>query len=155
MDIRVDDLKGAATRALVISHLASMNDLSPQESVHALDLNGLQREEVTVWSAWIDGRPAGVVALAVVPGMPAEIKSMKVADDFLGRGVGRALLRHVLTEAANRGLGSLWLETGSSDDFIAARSLYLSEGFTECGPFGTYQPDPLSTFMTRAVPAAD
>lgn len=53
--------------------------------------------------------------------------------------------------ARERGMTSLWLETGSGDDFIPARRLYASEGFTECGPFDGYAEDPLSTFMTRSL----
>jgi putative acetyltransferase len=32
--------------------------------------------------------------------------------------------------------------------FAPARALYLSAGFTPCGPFATYQVSPNSTFMT-------
>lgn len=39
------------------------------------------------------------------------------------------------------------LETGSSDYFAAARSLYRSAGFAERGPFGAYADDPHSVFM--------
>ena len=40
------------------------------------------------------------------------------------------------------------LETGTPDFFAPARRLYARHGFSECGPFGTYRPDPASTFMT-------
>ena len=50
--------------------------------------------------------------------------------------------------ARKRGLGGLWLETGSEEFFAPARRLYARAGFVECGPFGSYRPDPLSTFMT-------
>lgn len=73
---------------------------------------------------------------------------MRVADDFLGQGIGRVTLDHILTEARAMGLATLWLETGSVEGFIPARTLYESAGFKTCGPFDTYGPDPFSVFMT-------
>ena len=61
--IRRDDLEGEDTRALLALHLAGMRANSPPESVFALDLSGLQRPEVTVWTAWIDQTVVGVAAL--------------------------------------------------------------------------------------------
>jgi putative acetyltransferase len=151
IDIRSDDLSGQATRRLIALHLAGMHDTSPPESVHALDVDALRHPSVTVWSAWIDGDLAGVGALKDLGGGRGEIKSMRVADRFLGFGVGRALLRHVVGEARARGMTSLWLETGSTPEFLPAQRLYESEGFAPCGPFGDYAPDPYSVFMTRAL----
>ncbi|WP_194396001.1 GNAT family N-acetyltransferase [Microbacterium atlanticum] len=151
IDIRSDDLSGQATRRLIALHLAGMHDTSPPESVHALDVDALRHPSVTVWSAWIDGDLAGVGALKDLGGGRGEIKSMRVADRFLGFGVGRALLRHVVGEARARGMTSLWLETGSTPEFLPAQRLYESEGFALCGPFGDYAPDPYSVFMTRAL----
>ena len=76
---------------------------------------------------------------------------MRVADQFLGRGVGRALLEHLVHEARSRGLDSLWLETGSSDAFVPAIRLYESAGFARCGPFDGYFENPFSIFMTRSL----
>jgi putative acetyltransferase len=149
--IREDDLTGEATRALVASHLAGMHAISPADSVHALDVDALRDASVTFWSAWVDDEIAGIAALKMLDTARAEIKSMRVADRFLGHGVGRAMLRHILDVATDRGVTSLWLETGSTDDFLAARRLYASEGFVECPPFGDYSPDPFSTFMTRPL----
>ena len=150
-DIRVDDLSGEATQRLIHAHLAGVHELSPPESVHALDLDALRRPELTVWSAWRDGELAGVGALKELDDATGEIKSMRVDDRFRGTGAGRALLRHILAEAGHRGLRALYLETGAEDAFVPARTLYASEGFVECGPFGTYRPDPLSVFMRREL----
>jgi len=151
IDIRPDDLSGAATRALVSTHVNGMRANTPEESCHVLDLDGLVGGGATMWSAWVDGELAGIGALAPLDDERAELKSMRVADAFLGRGIGRAMLRHLIDEARARGIRSLWLETGSGDDFVAARRLYASEGFVECAAFGSYAPDPLSTFMTRGI----
>ena len=149
--IRPDDLSGDETRDLVAAHRAGMLENTPVESVHALDIDLLTAEGVTVWSAWVDDELAGIGACKDLTADRAEVKSMRVVDRFLGQGIGRALLRHIVDDARERGIRSLWLETGSTDDFLAARRLYASEGFVECPPFPPYAADPLSTFMTRQL----
>jgi putative acetyltransferase len=151
LEIRVDDLSGDAVRSLIASHLDGMHDSSPPESVHALDIDGLRHPSITFWSAWIDGALAGMGALKAIDADRGELKSMRVDDRFRGSGVGRALLRHIMAAARERGMTSLWLETGSPDEFLPAQRLYESEGFTVCGPFDAYTDDPMSVFMTRRL----
>ena len=151
LEIRVDDLSSQDVRALVAAHLDGMHSSSPAEGVHALGIDALAGDGVTVWSAWIGGELAGIGAAKDLDSERAELKSMRVDDGFLGKGVGRAILRHIMTDAAARGIRSLWLETGTTPDFDPARRLYESEGFTYCGPFADYVEDPFSVFMTRTI----
>ncbi|SDG93052.1 GNAT family N-acetyltransferase [Microbacterium pygmaeum] len=151
IEIRVDDLTGAETRDLIALHLAGMHDTSPPESVHALDVDDLRHPSVTFWSAWTNGELAGIGALKMLDADRGELKSMRVDDRFRGTGVGRALLEHITAVARERGMTSLWLETGSPDDFVPAQRLYERAGFTRCGPFEGYADDPFSVFMTRAL----
>ena len=151
IEIRVDDLSGDATRDLIAAHLAGMHDTSPAESVHALDLEGLRHPAITFWSAWVDGELAGIGALKRLDAQRGELKSMRVDDRFRGTGVGRALLRHIVQVARERGMTSLWLETGSTAEFLPAQRLYESEGFVPCGPFDDYALDPFSVFLTRTL----
>lgn len=146
---RVDDLSGAATQALVKRHLAGMHENSPPESVHALDLDKLRQPGVTFWSGWKDGEIVVMGALKRVNVTDGEIKSMRVADTFLGKGAGRAMLEHIIAEARRIGMTRLWLETGSTDAFTPAIKLYESAGFEVCGPFADYKLDPFSVFMRR------
>ena len=147
----LDDLSGAPIRALIGRHLAGMHAHSPPESVHAFDLDKLRQPGVTFWSAWVGEEIAGCGALKLLDDRRGELKSMRVADVFLGQGIGRAILDHLLAEARARGLTSLWLETGSSPAFVPALRLYESAGFRRCGPFGDYRDDPFSVFMTREI----
>jgi putative acetyltransferase len=151
MEIRVDDLSGAAVQALVARHLRGMHASSPACSVHAFDIDRLKQPGVTFWSVWVGGELAAMGALKALGGGQGEIKSMRVADAFLGRGVGRAMLEHILAEARRAGMTSLWLETGSTPEFEPALKLYESAGFEFCGPFADYKLDPFSRFMTRAI----
>lgn len=146
----LDDLSGEPTRALIARHLTGMHANSPPESVHAFDIDKLRQPDVTFWSAWLGEELAGCGALKRLDAQRGELKSMRVADAFLGRGIGRAMLEHLIAEARKRGMRSLWLETGSSAAFIPALRLYESAGFVRCGPFDGYTDDPFSVFMTRA-----
>jgi len=151
IEIRPDDLTGEETRRLVTFHLAALIGTAPPESIHALDVDALRRPGITVWSAWVEDRIAGIAALRELDSARGEIKSMRVGDGFRGAGIGRALLDHVVAAARDRGMTSLWLETGISDDFTAAHSLYESAGFVDCEAFQGYVPDPHSRFMTRGI----
>src|SRR5580693_5783333 len=91
---RVDDLSGASTRALIVQHLSRMHEHSPPESVHAFDVDKLRAPDVTFWSAWIGDELVGCGALKQIDDARGEIKSMRVADAFLGHGIGRAILEH-------------------------------------------------------------
>lgn len=151
LEIRVDDLSGPGIAALLSEHLRDMRATSPPESVHALDLDGLRRPEVTVWSARSGDRVVGCAALAELGEGHGEVKSMRTAATHRGRGVASALLRHLLAEADRRGLRRLSLETGTQDFFAPARALYARYGFVPCPPFAGYTDDPNSAYFTRAV----
>jgi putative acetyltransferase len=152
MLIRVDDLTGPEIRALLEEHLRNMHELSPPESVHALDLAALRRPEITFWTAW-DGRTLlGCGALKELDRTHGEVKSMRTASAHRRKGVGRAMLVHIIAEARARSYARLSLETGSMAAFLPARMLYESFGFTSCAPFADYTDDPNSAFMTRTLP---
>ena len=121
---------------------------SPPEHVHALDVDGLLDPAVTFFSARRGGSLFGVAALKELSDSHGEIKSMHTTDEARRRGVARALLDHLLEVAAKRGYAEVSLETGTMDEFAAARTLYASAGFTECEPFGNYTSNPYSTCMT-------
>ena len=129
---------------LLREHLQSMRLLSPPESVHALDLEGLRKPEITFWSAWLEAELLGCGALMELDAGHGEIKSMRT-------GVAAGLMRHILEEAKRRCYRRLSLETGSMEAFAPARSLYTRFGFQLCGPFADYAADPNSVFMTREL----
>lgn len=135
----------------VAEHLADMAPTAPPESRHALDLDGLRAPGVRVWSAHLGGDLVGTVALAPAAPGHDELKSMRTAPSARGQAVGTALLTHALADARSRGVGRVSLETGSMDFFASARALYGRHGFTRCPPFGSYRPDPKSTFMTLTL----
>ena len=93
----------------------------------------------------------GVTALKRLDQSHAELKSMHTRETERGRGAGRAMVEHLLTFARREGYRRVSLETGSTDEFVAARALYAKAGFRTCGPFGDYQPSPYNTFMAISL----
>ena len=151
MDIRLDDLGGPEIRELLEEHLRNMRQVSPPESIHALDIEALRRPEISFWTAWEGGELLGCGALKQLDPRHAEIKSMRTASDHRRKGVARKILNHLLDEARRRRYGRLSLETGSAPAFEAARTLYASVGFACCPPFADYVDDPNSVFMTLDI----
>ena len=137
--------------ALLGEHLQGMADQSPPESIHALDVAGLKAPDITFWTMRDGDEVAGCIALKQLDNRHGEIKSMRTSSSHLRRGVGAALLAHLVAEARRRNYERLSLETGSGPGFEAAHALYRRFGFEECGPFADYREDPFSRFMTMAL----
>jgi putative acetyltransferase len=93
----------------------------------------------------------GCGALQMLDPHHGEIKTMRTRARFLRQGVGQSVLTQIVNEAKARGMQRLSLETGSSDAFAAARAMYERNGFEICEPFGNYQLDPHSVFMSKAI----
>ena len=151
MRIEVDDVSSPQVLALLAEHLRNMHELSPQEYVFAFDAKKLRAPGVTFWTAWKDEVLLGCVALKELSLTEGELKSMRTPERLRGKGVGRALLNHVLQVARERGYQQLFLETGSHPAFLPAQTLYRSVGFRECGPFGDYKENGFSVFMSLSL----
>lgn len=145
------DLDSEDVKALLAFHFDQMRSTSPPEACHVLAHDGLRDPAVTLWSAREDGQLVGVGALKEIAPDHGEVKSMRTVSSALGRGIGRAMLRHIVAEAKARGYKRLSLETGNTEPFAAALHLYASEGFQPWGPFAGYSDTPLSSFLTRRL----
>ena len=151
MLIRLDDLQDPRIVAFLEEHLRDMRAVSPPESVHALDLDGLRQPGITFWTSWDGDLLVGCGALKELDSTHGEIKSMRTAAACRGRGVASAMMNCIISEGAARGYSRLSLETGSEDYFAPARALYARFGFAVCEPFADYRADPNSCFMTKAL----
>jgi len=137
--VDVDDPRRPDVRALLERHLTFSLSETPPEHSFALDAEGLVDPAITFFSFRTPaGELLGVGALKLLDGEAGELKSMHTAAEARGLGVGRAMLTHVIKTARERGLRQLYLETGTTPGFVAARNLYASEGFEPCGTFGGY-----------------
>lgn len=151
MNIKPDNLTGPEIQQLLQQHLQSMALHSPPASIHALDIDALRQPGITFWTAWENSELLGCGALKELDTQQAEIKSMRTASAHLRKGVANALLAHIIEEAKLRSYRRLSLETGSAAAFAPAHRLYAAFGFTLCGPFAGYAPDPYSVFMSREI----
>ena len=146
MDIKLGELRHEAVISLLQEHHEDMLALSPPESVHALDLRALEHPDVTFWSLWVNQDLAGIGAIKELDKDHCEIKSMRTSTKFLRKGIA-----HIVEQATLRSYKRLSLETGTMDAFIPAQKLYQQFGFQPCAPFGNYQEDPYSMFMSKAI----
>lgn len=155
MRIVVDDLSGPDIAEFLAEHLRQMRAITPLESKHALDLDGLRSPEVTMWSVRDGDSDAEAVlgcgAIQRLDAGHAELKSMRTSPARARSGIASRLLTHILDESRRMGFTRLSLETGTAEFFLPARRLYEKFGFDYCGPFADYRPDPHSAYMTRLL----
>lgn len=151
LTIRSDDLSGPEILALLQLHLDEMHRWSPPESVHAMPAERLRQSDVTFFSAWDGDTLAGCGAIKHLDDRHGELKSMRAAPEYRGRGVGKAILGRLLDEARSRGYTRVSLETGRPEPFRPAQELYRAHGFVECPPFGDYVADEFSVCMTKEL----
>jgi putative acetyltransferase len=151
MIIRTDDLQSPEIASFLEEHIQDMRSVSPPESKHALDIEGLRKPEITFWIVWDDRQIAGCGALKELDANHGELKSMRTSKYHRQRGVASILLKHLIDTSKSRGYQRLSLETGSMPFFEPARRLYEKFGFVPCGPFADYRLDPNSVFMSRLL----
>lgn len=151
MEIRAGGLDHPDVQALLSRHRAESLGSTPRENAHALDLAGLRAPGVSFWTAWDGEALLGMAALRELAPDHAEVKSMRTAPTALRRGVGRALLDHLISTARARGYARLSLETGTAPMFAAANALYEKAGFGDGAAFGGYPASPHNRFMTLAL----
>ena len=152
--IRADDPRAEDVRELLAIHLQFSRGVTPVEYSFALDVDQLLGPSVSFFSARRAGQLVGVAALKRLDRIHGELKSMHTREAERGRGVGRALVEHVLEFARGAGYRRVSLESGATEDFVAARTLYASIGFKPCAAFGDYQPSSYNTFMTMSLAPA-
>ena len=151
LEIRRDDPFEPRVAALLREHLESVEQVEPSDVVYVLGPEELRAPDITLWSAWHGPELVGCCALKELEPEHGEIKSMRTSEAHLRKGVGAALLGHMVEVARRRSYRRLSLETGSQDAYVPARSLYARFGFVLCEPYGEYTEDPNSVFMTLAL----
>ena len=136
-------------RQLIDELDAYQDTLYPPECRHVLDLAGLLQPQVR-FVVVRDALGAAVACGAVVlQADHAEIKRLYVLDGARGRGLARQLMAQLEALLTVRGVMLARLETGIHQP--EAIGLYRRLGYVECGPFGSYAPDPLSLFMEKRL----
>lgn len=138
-------------RPLIDAHLAHSWDATPQTSNHTFDVDALNVPDIRLWAAFDGLIVLGCGALKSLPDGTAEVKSVHVAAAARKRGVARALMDHMILLARDEKCAALVLETGTMEEYAAARVLYEKLGFSYCAPIYGYEADPNSAFMRLAL----
>ena len=144
----VEDPLTPDVKALLQTHLDFCHEVTPLEHSFALDVEKLRAPEITVFTARENGVLLGVGALKVFEPGHGELKSMHTAKAARGKGIGRAIVNHILEFAKSKGLTRVSLETGNHPPYEPARKLYEACGFTYCEAFGEYELSNFNVCMT-------
>jgi len=136
---------------LLIKHFIELKSVSPEGSAHVLDIDGLKDPSIKFWSLWEENDLLGSGALKFLDKDHGEFKSIRVSDNFRGKGNGIKVINHLINEAKKLNIKKLSLETGAGDFFIAARKLFNKCGFEPCDPFSHYKKDVNSIYMSMLI----
>ena len=133
---------------LLKKHFIELKSVSPEGSAHVLDISGLKDQTIKFWSLWDKNELIGCGALKFLEKGHGEFKSIRVADKFRGKGIGKKIIQHLIKESKALEITKLSIETGAGDFFIPARKLFLDFGFKPCQPFAHYKTDPNSCYFS-------
>ena len=136
---------------LLIKHFIELRSVSPEGSAHVLDIAGLKDPSIKFWSLWEENNLMGSGALKFLDKEHGEFKSIRVSDNFRGKGNGIKVINHLINEAKKLNIKRLSLETGAGDFFLTARKLFSKCGFEPCEPFSHYKKDINSIYMTMLI----
>ena len=135
----------------LINHFIELRSVSPEGSAHVLDIAGLKDPTIKFWSLWEENNLMGSGALKFLDKEHGEFKSIRVSDNFRGRGNGTKVINHLINEAKKLNIKRLSLETGAGDFFLTARKLFSKCGFRPCEPFSHYKKDIHSIYMSMLI----
>ena len=151
MEIEIDDLSNPLVVSFLEEHLQHMIEVTPTGCVHALDVEALQKPEITFWAVWEGDELLCCGAIKELDGKNVELKSMRTTPTHLGQGVASYLLNHIIREVSKLKFEKIYLETGSYEAFLPARRLYEKFGFEYCGPFADYSENSNSVYMVKSI----
>ena len=136
---------------LLVKHFIELRAASPEGSAHVLDIDGLKHSSIKFWSLWNDKMLTGCGALKFLDNNHGEFKSIRVHNNFRGKGYGIKVINHLISEAKKLNVKQLSIETGAGDFFIPARKLFKICGFEPCNPFAHYKEDINSIYLTKFI----
>ena len=136
---------------LLKKHFIELRAASPEGSAHVLDIPGLKVPSIKFWSLWEESKLMGCGALKFLDQNHGEFKSIRIHDNFRGKGNGLKIMNHLIEEAKKLNIKRLSIETGAGDFFTPARKLFDKCGFKPCPPFAHYKKDINSLYFTKLL----
>lgn len=137
-EVHAVSLDDPQVRDLLVYHQRDMLAISSPGTSFALTPDGLANPDIALFGAWEHSQLAAIAALRRLSEHHAEIKSMRTHTDYLGKGAAKALLDQIVALASKHRVQRLSLETGTSEAFQPAISLYQKYGFTPGEAFADY-----------------
>ena len=132
---------------LLIKHFNELRSVSPDDSCHVLDIEGLKNKSIKFWSFWENNNLVGCGALKFLGNNCGEFKSIRVKDQHRGKKLGEKVITYLIHKAKKEGIEKLCIETGAGEFFEPARKLFKKFGFKTCEPFADYKNDPNSCYF--------
>ena len=136
---------------LLKKHFIELRAASPEGSAHVLDIPGLKVPSIKFWSLWKENQLIGCGALKFLDKDHGEFKSIRIHDNFRGKGYGIKIINHLMEESKKLNIIRISIETGSSKFFEPARKLFNKCGFKPCLPFAHYEKDINSLYLTKLL----
>ncbi len=136
---------------MLIKHFIELRSVSPKDSCHVLDIEGLKDPSIKFWSLWENNELMGSGALKFLDKDNGEFKSIRVNDKFRKKGNGIKVINHLIDESKKLKIKKLSLETGAGEFFISARKLFIKCGFKDCEPFSHYKKNVNSVYMSMLI----
>lgn len=125
-------LKPAASfRPMQFDDLERVMEIEPQIYSHPWSRGNFADSLHAGYSCWVYEQDDQLIGYAVMMSVldEAHLLNISIARDFQGRGMGRALLNHLIDIARRHGAQMMFLEVRPSNK--AAIALYESIGFNE------------------------
>lgn len=126
-----------------------LRKLYPEESIHKVDLETAERNNVVFIIAYKDRAPVGCAALRPLDDIKCELKRMFVIEKERGKGYSNALCDEIEKIASKKGFREILIETGY--DQPEAIGLYKKKGYKRIPKFGEYIDDPTSICFAKKL----
>ena len=136
---------------LLKKHFVELRAASPKGSAHVLDIIGLKVSSIKFWSLWENDQLMGCGALKFLDQNHGEFKSIRIHENFKGKGNGIKIMTHLINEAKRLNISRISIETGAGKFFEPARKLFDKCGFQACPPFAHYKEDINSLYLTKLL----
>ena len=136
---------------LLTKHFIELRAASPEGSAHVLDIPGLKEPSIKFWSLWEENKLMGCGALKFLNKQHGEFKSIRIHDNFRGKGMGVKIINHLIEVAKKLDIKKISIETGAGAFFLPARKLFVKCGFKPCAPFAHYRDDINSLYLSKLI----
>jgi GNAT superfamily N-acetyltransferase len=148
LEIREESYNTTVAKELVAEVLVAFAQHYGEVDIDPLDPSDFDPPAGVFLVGYVNGQGVACGGLRIIEPGAAEIKRMYVRPEFRGLGFGREILKALETRARAAGYLECRLETGTQQP---AATLYETDGYVACEPFGVRLLDGRSRFMAKRL----